>query len=100
MKKNFFVKEYPLAMSADNVLNTRTTAISTFEIDFEQLEQQLPAGAKIKSETVQTTIEADRFIIFGEYTLTDPLPSAPVAATESVELKDVLGEDTLLPSVN
>lgn len=99
MKKNFFVKEYPLAMSADNVLNTRTTSLSTVEIDFEQLEQQLPAGARIKTETVQTTIEADRFVVFGEYTVAEPLLSDPVAA-ESTELKDVLGEDALLPSVN
>ena len=100
MKKHFFVKEYPLSISADNVLNTRPATLSTFEVDFEQLEQQLPAGSKIKQESIQTAIEADRFIVYGEYTVGEPALAEPQAASESIELKDVLGEDTLLPSVN
>jgi hypothetical protein len=92
MKKHFFVRKYSLSGSS----------ISTLEIDLGAIEQALPEGGRIKSETVQTLIEGDTFIVYGEYSTQElAMQEAQEAvATETINLDEVLGDGGLLPSVN
>jgi len=92
MKKLFFVRKYALSGSS----------ISTLEVDLESIEQALPEGGRIKSETVQTTIEGDKFIVYGEYsTQQSAMQEAQESvSTEIVNLGEVLAEGSTLPSVN
>lgn len=100
MKKNFFVKEYLISFDHDKAISViQTSSVSTIEVDFDQIEKQLPIGSKINKETVQTVIQIDKFIVYGEYSRIEPiLPE--LATTESIELTDVLGDESVLPSVN
>jgi hypothetical protein len=78
------------------------SAISTLEVDLESIEQALPEGGRIKSETVQTMIEGDTFIVYGEYTTQQSArqEAQESVATETVRLGEVLGDAGMLPSVN
>jgi hypothetical protein len=95
MKKQFFFKEY-LIRGDDETKAIRHVA--TVEVDFAQIEQELPSGAQIKSETVQTVIEGGRFIVFGEYGL--PAALEEIVARESIDIEEVLGDQETLPSLN
>ena len=87
MKKQFFFKEY--LIQGDN--ETRTIRyVATVEVDFAQIEQELPSGAQIKPETVQTVIEGGRFIVYGEYAL--PTALEEIVARESIDIEQVLGD--------
>jgi hypothetical protein len=95
MKKQFFFKEY-LIRGDDATKAIRHVA--TVEVDFAQIEQELPFGAQIKPETVQTVIEGGRFIVFGEYGL--PVALEEIVARESIDIEEVLGDQETLPSLN
>lgn len=96
MKKKFFFKEYIYY----NEFESRTTRfVSTLEVDYEQIERELPQGAIIKPETIQTVIEGGKFIIYGEYTLLEASLDEMVATT-SIDMTQVLGEEGILPSAN
>ena len=92
MKKLFFVRKFSLSGSS----------ISTLEVDLATIEQALPQGARIKTETIQTQIEGDTFIVYGEYTTAEQAmqEAQESVATETVNLGEVLGGSSLLPSVN
>jgi|APFEC2959095171_1045051.scaffolds.fasta_scaffold00108_10 hypothetical protein len=92
MKKLFFVRKFSLAGSS----------ISTLEVDLAAIEQALPEGARIKSETVQTQIEGDTFIVYGEYTTEEQAmqEAQEAVAQETINLDEVLGDGGMLPSVN
>ncbi|MDJ1469305.1 hypothetical protein QNI19_32830 [Cytophagaceae bacterium DM2B3-1] len=101
MKKNFFVKEYLISFDHDKAISiVQTSSVSTIEVDFEQIEKQLPIGSKINQSTVQTVVKGDKFIVYGEYSRIEPEFPEPAAAAETIELKEVLGDETILPSVN
>jgi hypothetical protein len=65
MKKHFFFKEY---IYYNEFESKSTNFVSRVEVDYDQIEKQLPVGAKIKYETIQTVIENGKFIVYGEYT--------------------------------
>ena len=92
MKKLFFVRKYSLSSSS----------ISTLEIDLKVIEQALPEGGRIKTETVQTLIEGDTFIVYGEYSTQELAmhEAQEAVATETINLNEVLGDGGMLPSVN
>jgi hypothetical protein len=92
MKKLFFVRKFSLSGSS----------ISTLEIDLAAIEQALPEGARIKPETIQTQIEGDTFIVYGEYTTEEQAmqEAQEAVATETIDLGEVLGDGGMLPSVN
>ncbi|CAA9302843.1 MAG: hypothetical protein AVDCRST_MAG56-5646 [uncultured Cytophagales bacterium] len=95
MKKQFFFKEY-LIRGDDETKAIRH--IATVEVDFAHIEQELPLGAQIKTETVQTVIEGGRFIVYGEYAL--PVALEEIVARESIDIEQVLGDQETLPSMN
>jgi hypothetical protein len=96
MKKHFFFKEYIYY----NEFESRTTGfVSLLDVDYEQIERELPTGAKIKLETVQTVVEAGKFIVYGEYSMIEASLSEMVS-TDAIELTQVLGEEGILPSAN
>lgn len=96
MKKQFFFKEYLIPGDAETRM---IRSVSTVEVDFAQIEQELPTGARLELATVQTVIEGGRFIVYGEYTT---LPATPeeIVAQESINLEQVLGDQEMLPSIN
>jgi len=96
MKKHFFFKEYTYYSEFES---KRSRFVATLEVDYEQIERDLPQGAKIKLESVQTVVEAGKFIVYGEYTMIESSLSEKVA-TEAIEITQVLGEEGLLPSAN
>jgi hypothetical protein len=96
MKKLFFFKEYLIHGDA---VSKAIRGVATIEVDFAQIEKDLPVGAFIKPETVQTVIEGGRFMVYGEYVL----PAATleeVVASESIDIAQVLGDEEKLPSMN
>lgn len=95
MKKQFFFKEY-LIRGDDETKAIRL--IATVEVDFAHIEQELPPGAQIKPETVQTVIEGGRFIVYGEYAV--PAPLEDLVAHDSINIEQVLGDQETLPSLN
>lgn len=96
MRKHFFFKEYIYF----NEFESKTTGfVSTVDVDYEQIERELPTGAKIKLETIQTVIEAGKFIVYGEYTLLEASLDEMVATT-SIDISQMLGEEGILPSAN
>lgn len=95
MKKYYFFKEYLL--TGDSEL-TMIKTVATVEVDFAKIEQELPLGAQIKLETVQTVIEGGRFILYGEYSL--PATVEEIIARESIDIDQVLGDEETLPSLN
>ncbi|QHT69164.1 hypothetical protein GXP67_22235 [Rhodocytophaga rosea] len=96
MKKLFFFKEYTYYSEFES---KTSHYVATVEVDYDEIEKELPSGARIKYETVQTMIEAGKFIVYGEYTFSDVLPNA-ISATESIDISQVLGEEGILPSAN
>jgi hypothetical protein len=95
MKKLFFVKRYPILSNLKGVL----TLPSTVEVDYDEIENGLPFGSRIKMETVCTVITDDTFVVYGEYSSQEEALKESVAQ-ESIALDDVLGEGGMLPSVN
>jgi hypothetical protein len=96
MKKLFFFKEYNYYSEFES---KTSHYVATVEVDYDQIEQELPTGAKIKYETVQTMVEAGKFIVYGEYTFSDVLPNA-ISAADSIDISEVLGDEGILPSAN
>lgn len=96
MRKQYFFKEY---LYYSEFESKTTHSVATLEVDFDKIERELPAGAKIKHETVQTVVEAGKFIVYGEYTLSTSLVDEVLAA-DSIDISQVLGEEGLLPSAN
>jgi hypothetical protein len=96
MKKHFFFREYIYYSEFEG---KSIKFVATLEVDFNEIEKGLPAGAIIKHDTVKTVIEGGKFVVYGEYTL---LQSAleEIAATEAIKIDEVLGNEGLLPSVN
>lgn len=95
MKQYFFFKEY--LISGDSQL-TIIKGVATVEVDFARIEQELPTGAQIKIETVQTHIEGGRFVVYGEYSL--PVSLEELVTKEAIDLDQVLGDEENLPSLN
>ena len=96
MKKYLFFKEYTYY----NEFESKTTGfVSLLEVDYEQIERELPTGAKIKLETVQSIVEAGKFIVYGEYSIFEESLNEMVS-TEAIDLTQVLGEEGILPSAN
>ncbi|MES2730473.1 MAG: hypothetical protein V4714_01950 [Bacteroidota bacterium] len=95
MKKLFFVKKYPLSTD----LKGLSSLLSTIEVDYDDIENGLPFGSRIKSETVDTVIIDDTFVVYGEYYSQEEALKESVAH-ESIALDEVLGEGGMLPSVN
>ncbi len=95
MKKQFFFKEYLIA-GDDQTRSVR--GVATLEVDFAQIEQELPVGAQIKMDSVQTVIEGGRFVVYGEYAL--PAALEEIVARESIDIQEVLGDQETLPSLN
>jgi hypothetical protein len=96
MKKLFFVKEYPIQ---GGMAGLTLRSLATIEVDFNRIESELPPGAQIKYESVQTVIDGGNLVVFGEYT---SLASAAeeMLARESIDIQQVLGDQEILPSVN
>jgi hypothetical protein len=95
MKKQFFFKEYLIQGDAE----TRTLrSVATVEVDFARIEQELPEGARIDQNKIQTVIEGGRFIVYGEYTL--PVAIEELVARDAIDIQQVLGDQETLPSVN
>ena len=95
MKKYFFFKEYLITGDSQPTI---IKALATIEVDFARIEQELPIGAQIKMETVQTQIEGGRFIVYGEYSL--PVSLEELVTKEAIDLDQVLGDEENLPSLN
>ena len=95
MKKYFFFKDYLIA--GDSQISM-IKGISTVEVDFAQIENELPPGAIIKQETLQTMVEGGRFIVYGEYSL--PVLMEDLIAKDSIDIEQVLGDEGTLPSFN
>jgi hypothetical protein len=95
MKKYYFFKDYLIAGDSQRGIIRGT---STVEVDFAQIEQELPIGAQIKIETLQTVVEGGRFLVYGEYTL--PVSMEELVAKDSIDLDQVLGDEESLPSLN
>lgn len=96
MKKLFFFKEYIYYSEFES---KTSQYVATVEVDYDAIEQELPTGARIKYETVQTVVEGGKFIVHGEYTFSDVLPNA-ISATDSIDISEVLGDEGILPSAN
>jgi hypothetical protein len=95
MKKQFFFKEYLIRGDEET---KAIRQVATVEVDFAHIEQELPSGAQIKPETVQTVIEGGRFIVYGEYAL--PVALEELIARDSINIEEVLGDQETLPSIN
>ncbi len=96
MKKHLFFKEYTYYSEFES----KTTGfVSLLEVDYEKIERELPTGAKIKLENVQSVVEAGKFIVYGEYSMIETSLNEMVS-TEAIELTQVLGEEGMLPSAN
>jgi hypothetical protein len=96
MKKLFFVKEYPIGGETSS-LNLR--AVSTIEVDFSRIENDLPPGSQIRHDTVQTVISGGSLVVFGEYSSL-VAAAEEMVARESIDIEQVLGDQEMLPSVN
>ncbi len=96
MKKHYFIKEY---LYHSDFESKSSGVLATVEVDYGQIERNLPLGASIKYETVHTMLENGKLIVYGEYTL--PLTTLEeVVMKESIDIDQVLGEEGLQPSVN